>query len=591
MLNNIRNSFIKRMFLILTAFLLLLFVSIYIFQQVIFKQYYTNQVISDTSSVLQTAFTDDDITVSDEIYEISQTTQTSVSLVKKQAISAFTNFNLMNLTVDFEGKTYNLIVPNNRMTINSEGSSITGSFVLHTPSDKYVPLSLEIDGMRVLHSRMGKLTPIYTELLEELDFDTQVTINSTIKTADFYITPNVNQLSPTVSNEILNLITENYDEIKKVDSGYYFISSNQDESYQNIVFVSEKNIDNVEYLLFAIYPMSHIDDVVDSSSLINLYVFVFIFITLILFSLFYSKAFRDPLAKLNSQTNQISQLNFENSRLDLNRTDEFGELSKNINIMSANLKHALDTLQVQNQQLSKSISLENENEEKRKLFIRSMSHELKTPLAIIQASSEAIETGVYKDTKEISNALQTIQQEVKTTNSMINDMMNIYKLDIANYKENWNPIEIQPLISEAINDLQPLVDTKSIRFHSNIDPITLLCDPDKIKTIVSNLIVNAIKHTPKNGTINLVLTQEKGEVIFRIENSPAFIPPELIETIFDPFVKGYENSKREEENHGLGLYIVQETLKQYSSKCYVTSKDNTVTFEFTIKNNPTKFHS
>ena len=567
-----KTSFIKKLFLSLILLYLFVFVGMFIFQRVIFQRYYQNKVIRTTIAEINETFDTFDINNSeDQIVEFSQKTQTTAIIIPAQDLQNDINqLSLLVAEVETESGTKQIFIPNKFEFEDISGDEVMGMIYLHEPSGVYVPSSLIIDGTRVIHSRGGRISSIYRDILKDIDLDSRQSFNGTITSVSSQTTNTPLTVNPIISNEVLNILSENYDEIVRFDNGFYY-QSIEEGSLGNMVFYSKQEVNGNYFILIAVYPLSHIDSIIRAMQLVNIYIFIAVLTILILASLFYTRRFTIPFNKLRLATQKLSNLDFKTT-IDMgNRNDEFTELAENIMILSKNLDTTLNRLNQQNHQLSESLKRENENEESRIQFIRGMSHELKTPLAVIQASSEALQKKVFTNS------------EVQKISSMINNMMHVYKLDNAQYRDSWSIFNLGDLFNDYFKNLEILITRNKLTLVSDIEDTNIFGDEEKIGMVISNLLTNAIKYTPPEGVIKVKIYTDNNLSYFSIENSDTHIDETHLEQLFEPFYRVDKARSRNDGNSGLGLYIVQQTLKQHDSECIVENTDNGVRFSFKIK--------
>ncbi|MCK5388648.1 MAG: hypothetical protein KAJ22_05120 [Candidatus Izimaplasma sp.] len=279
----------------------------------------------------------------------------------------------------------------------------------------------------------------------------------------------------------------------------------------------------------------------------------------------------------------MSKLNFDNPLIEINTQDEFSELANNINLLSLNLKSTLERLNEQNKQLSISLDRENKNENTRRDFVSGMSHELKTPLAVIQASAEAIEKNIFDTEEERITALALIQKEVQRTNRLINNMITIYNLDNPDYSNDWQEINLSSIVRNTEESLRLLYKNSNIEVELNLEDSVITADQLKMELIINNLFTNAIKYTPKGNKIEISIKNIDSYVHFEIINYGINIENDKLDRLFDAFYRVDKARSRSEGSTGLGLYIVQQTLSQYNSKCIAVNIENGVSFSFQIK--------
>ncbi len=212
-----------------------------------------------------------------------------------------------------------------------------------------------------------------------------------------------------------------------------------------------------------------------------------------------------------------------------------------------------------------------------------MSHELKTPLAVIQASAEAIEKNIFDTSEERDAALGLIQKEVQRTNKLINNMITIYNLDNPDYSNDWQEIDLSLIIQNIEESLRMLYKNTDIEVELDLEESLIIADQLKMELIINNLFTNAIKYTPKGNKIKIIVKNIDTYIHFEIINFGISIEDDNLDKLFDAFYRIDKSRSRLEGSTGLGLYIVQQTLSQYNSKCVVKNIENGVSFSFKIK--------
>jgi signal transduction histidine kinase len=558
-----------------------------VFQSTVFERLYTFQVIRNTISEIDESLPlEDTASIENFVLEFSQNTQTTTAMVPTQQL-AFTNnyLTLKVIDVQTDDDTFSIYVPNNKASYYQVGNDVSSSILYIQATDKYLPITLNINDQNIIQSKNGNLNPFYREYFPNINTDNAVTISGIITDVrESQSAINTTSINPIISNEILNILSQSYERARSFDvQSYYYYSIDDNKEEQNLVFIVNTEIDSIPHLFISVFPVAHITDVVTTVRNINFLTFMLVLVILFIASFFYSKQFSKPLITINDATKKLSDLDFENATIEIDNQDEFGELASHINSLSINLQTTLKQLSKQNQQLSKQIELENQNEQKRKDFIRGMSHELKTPLSVIQAASEGLENHVF-DTKESQQIqLKTIQNEVVKTNKLIKNMMAVYRLDNSNYVESYTSFELNHLIENVIDRMTLLIDNKLITLKTNIEPVRVTSDKDKLELVISNLINNAIKYTPRNRSIHIVLKTTKTGTRFDIINYGTSIPEESIPQLFEPFYRVNKERSRQDGSTGLGLYIVEQTLQQLGSSCHVENIDDGVHFYFTLQ--------
>jgi len=544
-----------------------------VFQGIIFRTYYTREKINfikDEISEFVNQDEYDDIKIEELVF--SRNTSTFTSIIPLSTLQDnFEELNIVVLDITTNGNTIQIYAPSlseDNYEIGQEVSS--NAFV--KASDVYIPTYLSIEGKTLIRKNNSNVSN--AELLDiiSVDEDNIIQITGTISAVTYNDDSAVNSL---VSNEILNMYSKNYLSIVSYELGNYYFTSQTNDNSSSLVFYSIVEINDEDHLLVSVYPMDYIDQIVIAAGRANVYMFVVVLLILFVSAFIYSREFSKPLIFINKKTKDLSNLNFTSPIIDIDSSDEFSEL--------ANLQTTLYQLNEQNNQLSDTIAKENKVESTRRDFIQGMSHELKTPLAVIQASAEAIQKNIYDTQEDKDNALVLIQEEVTKTKNMLNSMITVYKLDSPDYKEQWATANLKDLVIDISKSLSPLYINSKIKVDLQLEDTLIVCDKDKMETIITNLFTNAIKYTPKSKSIIILLTDTPTSIRFKITNFGVSINEENQAKLFDAFYRVDKSRGRQEGSTGLGLYIVDQTLKQFNSKCMVSSKNNSVTFSFEIK--------
>lgn len=219
-----------------------------------------------------------------------------------------------------------------------------------------------------------------------------------------------------------------------------------------------------------------------------------------------------------------------------------------------------------------------ESFDKQKQFIADASHELKTPLSVIIASSEALE-----DNPNEVKWLKNIKNEANRMNILITDL-----LELAS-TEKKETFKFEFLNLSKITELSVLT-FEGIAFEHNIkilynidDNIKMNMDENSIKQLIEILLDNAIKHSYKKSTINVSLKEEKGVIELKIENNGEEIPKGEEEKIFERFYRVDKSRNRKENRYGLGLAIAKNIVLMHNGKINASSQNGTTTFKVLFK--------
>ena len=218
--------------------------------------------------------------------------------------------------------------------------------------------------------------------------------------------------------------------------------------------------------------------------------------------------------------------------------------------------------------------------EKQKQFISDASHELKTPLAVIEANAD-----VLQDKTGENKWINYIQNEIESMNKLINELLLLAKIENVDNIKEYTELNLSKEVEIRLSMFESVAYEKGVIIESNIDEnIMLKGNKEDIQHIVSTLTDNAIKHTESQKKIVVTLKKEKNEIIFEVKNMGDPIPEEEREKIFERFYRIDKSRNRQEKRYGLGLAIAKSTIEKYNGKIEVDYKDEFTIFKVIIPN-------
>ena len=216
---------------------------------------------------------------------------------------------------------------------------------------------------------------------------------------------------------------------------------------------------------------------------------------------------------------------------------------------------------------------------KQKEFIADASHELKTPLAVILASSDEL-----KSDKKNSKYIENIKYESERMNKLIKELLDLSKLEdgvsIKNYKEE----NLSKIIEKISLTFEGIAFENNINIETNIDEnIMFNCSKEEIEKLISILLDNAIKHSYKESTIKVNTIKEKNSIAIEVSNVGDPISPGDEEKIFERFYRSDKSRNRDSNRYGLGLAIAKNIVINHGGSIKAYSKDNKTTFKIVFK--------
>lgn len=213
--------------------------------------------------------------------------------------------------------------------------------------------------------------------------------------------------------------------------------------------------------------------------------------------------------------------------------------------------------------------------EKQKQFISDASHELKTPLAVIEANVDVLEN-------ELGNNkwMKYIQNEIESMNKLINELLLLAKIENIDNVREYKQFDVSKETEIITSMFESMAYEKKVKLISNIqEHITMNGNKEDIEHILSTLIDNAIKHTEAEKEVIIELIKEKNDIIIQVKNIGQAIPKEEREKIFERFYRVDKSRNRNEKRYGLGLSIAKSTVEKYKGKIEVDFKDGFTIFK------------
>ncbi len=292
---------------------------------------------------------------------------------------------------------------------------------------------------------------------------------------------------------------------------------------------------------------------------------------------FFARRFSRPLTTMNDITRDMADLKFER-RIETDRSDEIGQLASSINEMSNSLSVALGTLKENNARLRDEIELERSLDKMRREFVADVSHELKTPIAIISGYAEGLKLNINAKSRE--EYCNTIIEESARMNRLV-----ISILELSKYQSNQIPInpecfDIGVLAADMANRIIREGRTVSVEIPEN----TLVCaDELQIEQVLKAYLENAKSHTPAGGSVRLFAAENGDKIRVSVENTGENIAEDIMPNIWQSFYRGDSSHKRAENRFGLGLSIVGAIMKMHNCDCGVYNTPSGVCFWFDAK--------
>jgi signal transduction histidine kinase len=351
-----------------------------------------------------------------------------------------------------------------------------------------------------------------------------------------------------------------------------------------VTFLSlEHELDN-GWFIFIRTPLESINKSID---IFNQYLLIsgaIILLISLITSVLISRHFTKPILNILETTNKIKKLDFS-SECDVITNDEIGRLAENVNTMSISIKKGLDDLEKTNLELKNEVKERIRIDEQRKALLNNVSHELKTPLSLIQGYSEGLIKKMKTNQEKAEFYCEVIIDESKKMDALVSQLLKINKIqsgDIIVHKEEIH----SSYIDDIVKKFNKHIKTNQIDFnYSNKSDCYLYVNPLQTDQVITNLISNAIAYVDDQKTVDINIVENEENISFTIKNTHAYMSDDNLLKLWDSFYKVDEARSRDDGGYGLGLSIIKAIQESNNSNYGAFYKNNQIHFyvEFTKK--------
>lgn len=383
--------------------------------------------------------------------------------------------------------------------------------------------------------------------------------------------------------------------ISRIQDGFIG-NQNQDILYRNnnYTIILHKTMQNTSFIegfgyctdnqtmVIMSTPVASLKESVSISNRFLIYMAIIGFIITVILTFIIAKMITYPILELAEISNKMGKLDFTAKYIG-NRSDEIQTLGQNMNYMSDRLKKAIDELQEANELLKEDIKRKEAIDEMRKDFIANVSHELKTPIALIQGYAEGLNEGLCEDEESRKYYTEVILDESEKMNKMVKQLLTLSSLESGNsilHKENFN---LTSLIESVLGSISILIGEKNINIEFDSDKeIFLNADEFKIEEVVTNYISNSIHHVSDSGEIKINVSDDGENITFSVYNTGNPIPEKDLNNIWEKFFKVDKAHSRAYGGSGIGLSIVKAIVEAHNGTVAVRNILDGVEFSFKI---------
>lgn len=374
-------------------------------------------------------------------------------------------------------------------------------------------------------------------------------------------------------------------EVTVLDVGEDYTLQKREERSTGTEYLEMWGIVGENNLVLVRSTMESIKDSVVIANTFMIYVGIMAIVIGAIVIMFIAKRITDPIMRLYHISNDMKELNFE-SKYEAKSFyhSEIDALGNNMNEVSEKLESTIKELKNANISLKQDIAQKEEIDEMRKEFLSNVSHELKTPIALIQGYAEGLKEGINDDEESRNFYCEVIIDEAGKMNIMVKKLLTLNQLEFGNDSVNMERFNIVDMISNYLKSVDLLARQKdaTIKFDE-YEPIFVWGDEFKVEEVLMNYVSNALNHIDSERIVEVKLVQKNNHVRVSVFNTGNPIPEESIGHIWEKFYKVDKARTREYGGSGVGLSIVKAIMEGMHQDYGVINYDNGVEFYFELE--------
>lgn len=390
--------------------------------------------------------------------------------------------------------------------------------------------------------------------------------------------PNTEELTQQLYEFLLNQSPDYYNVLKRTDSFEIIQARMRNSNLENLQL--RGNLGNGCYVIIS----SPVESIQESVALANRFMAyigsVVIIIGVVLVWLF-SKWLTDPILELAALSVKMAELDFD-ARYTSSISNEIGVLGQNYNVMSRKLEKAITDLKTANYHLQKDIEKKEKLEQMRTDFFGNVSHELKTPIALIQGYAEGLKE-VADEPESRDFYCDVIIDEAAKMNELVKNLLTLNQMELGDEHVEFSRFNLTEVVAGVLQSMEIMGQSKEVKvIFRQKDPIYVVADELKAEQVIRNYVSNAFNHVDGENVIEvrILIIEDKARVTVFNTGNP--IPEEDIDRIWDKFYKVDKAHTREYGGNGIGLSIVKAIMESFHQKYGVNNYNNGVEFWFEL---------
>lgn len=329
-------------------------------------------------------------------------------------------------------------------------------------------------------------------------------------------------------------------------------------------------------------PLESIRESVSISNSFYLYVGITIIAISGILIWIITKKITKPISELTLLSTKMSELDFD-AKYQSHSGNEIDELGENFNRMSEQLEKTISELKSANNELQKDIENKERIDQMRQEFLNNVSHELKTPIALVQGYAEGLKENISDDPESREFYCDVIMDEASKMNKLVKNLLTLNQLESGRDEVTMERFDIVSLIRGVLQSMDIMIQQKEAKVSFEADnPVYVWADEFKIEEVVTNYTSNALNHLDGAKEIEIRIIPEEDRVKITVFNTGTPIPEEDVPKLWNKFFKVDKARTREYGGSGIGLSIVKAIMEGLHQEYGVQNYDNGVEFWFTL---------
>lgn len=385
------------------------------------------------------------------------------------------------------------------------------------------------------------------------------------------------------NNKVIYSNDEHQEDFKHNDSDFsktpeVEFKVNERTQKESLTLFGEIKLNDEDYYVVLDTPVSAVEKSVSIINQLNLYIALFSGLLGAILATLWGKYFSKPIIEIDQVAKQVASLNFTKRVKTSKRKDEIGQLSDSINNMSDQLSTLINDLQAANKKLAADVDIEKQHNNMRKDFIANVSHELKSPLALLVMYAENLKNDVKDIDKDFY--YDVIIDESQRLGDLVKKLLDLSALENGVTAMIHDTIKLGDFVDWICDKKEVMAQSKGITIKRKITKdIEAVGDIFYLEQALSNYLDNAITHTFENGSITVELYEDAFWTYCSVSNEGPIVPKDERKNIWSSFYKLDKSHTPSNETHaGLGLYIVKTIIDAHRGQCGASEKEGNMCF-------------